>query len=135
MRIVLFMAGMACRRSVAVLFVRPVAGPAFDASMAALQHKIGTSMVESCAVEIHNVGLAALMLGMADNATCPQTCLKAPMKTPLLPDIAGNVLMIVTPRALARLPLFAKLLMTGITIGLVALVRMGQFSRHEQSLQ
>lgn len=103
-------------RRFAIFFFRLMAGFAFPPNVIATQYEIRCGVIETQGVEAGDVGVPALVFGMAAFAQHRSAFFQPPMKAALLRDIVGDVRVIVAGQALLCLTFFTKPLVAKVTI-------------------
>lgn len=117
-------------RSFAERLLRLVAALAGKAGMRSQEREVGGAVIELLAAELHDVGVASLVLGMAGPALCRLNPAQAAMEAGVGCDIGAYRL--VARNAQLRLARAIAAVVTVLAILLVLGMRSGQLSRHEQ---
>lgn len=133
MRVGLFMAVDTLLAGVAVFLVRLVAAAAGYGAMFALQHKVGLPVVKTAGIELDNIGVTTLMVGVAGFTTDGVSISEPPVIALLLTDIGGDFLMAV--QAQRALSSFAERGVALIAIGFILRVPLDQLTGHQQRFE
>jgi hypothetical protein len=129
-RIVFFVTRVAIVRRVAVLLVSGVARGAFTFGVFAEQWKVREFVVEVSFVELHDIGVAALVIGMTPRTGGLPCSPRPSVEAGGFLDVLGDVLVAVKAQRALFAPL--ELLVAQATLALVLRVALDQFTRHDQ---
>lgn len=132
-RVGLFMAVDTLLAGVAVFLVRLVAATTGHGAMFTFQHKVGLPVIKTAGIELDNIGVTALMVGVAGFTTDGVSIGEPPVIALLLTDISGDFLMAVqAQRALSG---FAERGVALIAIGFILGMTLDQLARHQQRFE
>ena len=132
-RFLLLVAIDACGSRLTVLAARQVAGRARYRRMRSLQRKVGLRMREGSSLELDDVGLTTLVLGVARAALGGLRCRQSAMKSLVLCNVGSDRLM--TGAAEGRLPRTVRAIVAARALLLVLRVTCDDRSRHQQRLE
>lgn len=132
-RVVFVMTVIACRKRITVFGIFLMAAGAGKPQMGAFQRKIGLMMIECIRVEMHDVGIAPYMLGMACLAGQFVNIFNATVKSLVMFYIRRYFLMAVEAQML--LCGFFEGLMAFLTLGFILGMGAYHLARHDQRFQ
>src|ERR1700722_12799279 len=130
--IVRFVAADAGGRRLAPGLARLVAALASEGRVRALQCEVGEAMIELCTAELHDVGVAALVFGMAGAALARARVGHAPVIAAMIAHIGRRLLVAVETQR--RLGAYVGAVMAAGAILFLLDVRLRHLARHEQRL-
>jgi hypothetical protein len=101
--------------------------------VAALELEIGGGVIEGLTVELHNIGVSTLVVGVTMLAVLVQSVGLAAMKAPTVPAIIGGLLVARDAEAGLRLP--GEWLMAAVALLFELGVPGNQRARHHKRLE
>ena len=128
--VVRLMAGETIRRRIAVLAVRLMAFRALGFAVLAEQQEVGEVVVERTFVELHDIGVPALVVGVTARTAAFACLVEQAVISATSVDIVGDVL--VTVEAQRTLLRAFELSMAGVTVVFVLRMTFDDLTRHDQ---